>query len=300
MSRAKKPKHEYRQLDELHPFPAQTEFFVDLPDDQLEALAADIETNGLKNPPEILPQNSAGFPRNTIISGHQRVRALQMEGYDEVEVLVRYDLADADAARIEACFLEENQNRRHMSKLAQARVALRLVELEKRRRRGQLEHWEYATARDRVGKRIGMTGRNLQRYLCILRTPLPVQEAFDGGKLPLVLAARVGTLSSDVQTEIAERISRGEDAKQVVDSYKERKRRNVNALVNDLQKAIRGLDGRVAELRGRPRNGEIKTLEKGQQIIGQVIRQYRRNQKQHQKAMDKLQRLSVSRRSRHS
>src|SRR5436305_951492 len=64
-------RREIRKLKDLKPFPLQKDFFDDLPDHELEALAAGIERNGLRNPIEILPKNRAGYPPNTILNGHQ-------------------------------------------------------------------------------------------------------------------------------------------------------------------------------------------------------------------------------------
>ncbi len=51
----------------------------------------------------------------------------KLNGATETRVLVRYDLAEADAATIEKVFLDANVNRRHMDKLSIARVAYRAI-----------------------------------------------------------------------------------------------------------------------------------------------------------------------------
>src|SRR3954469_20477876 len=116
MGQRVEPRREKRLLRDLKPFPAQPLFFGDLSDHELEALAEDIKRNGLRNPIEVLPKNRAGYPADTIIRGHQRRRALELNGEAETTVLIRHDLADADA--IEKCFLEDNQHRRHLDPLA--------------------------------------------------------------------------------------------------------------------------------------------------------------------------------------
>src|SRR3954470_12962193 len=122
MGQRVEPRREKRLLGDLKPFPSQPRYFDDLSDHELKALAADVKQNGLRSPIEVLPKNRAGYPADTIISGHQRKRALELNGEAEATVLVRHDLADADADAVEKAFLDDNQLRRHLDPLARARV----------------------------------------------------------------------------------------------------------------------------------------------------------------------------------
>ena len=59
---------------------------------EIEALARDMDENGLRDPVEVLPDG-------TLVTGHQRVRAAGLLGWEEIDVVVRHDLADrGDAA----------------------------------------------------------------------------------------------------------------------------------------------------------------------------------------------------------
>src|SRR4051812_38496624 len=117
------PSEEDRRLDQLIEHPQQQDYFDHLSDHDLKALAADIKRNGLRQPIQIMPpDNTAGLPANTILDGHQRRRALQLNGETVARVIVRYDLLTVDAATVERAFLEPNQNRRHLDTLAKARV----------------------------------------------------------------------------------------------------------------------------------------------------------------------------------
>src|SRR5262245_48970232 len=161
-------RREKRQLSALMPFPHQKDYFDALSDADLALLAADIKANGLRNAIEVLPKNKAGYRPNTVISGHQRWRALELIGRVETEVLVRDDLAQADEAAIERAFLVENLARRQLDGLAKARIALRLYEIERQKPRGGLSGLDLGEARDRVGAAIGVSGRTLSRYLRVL------------------------------------------------------------------------------------------------------------------------------------
>lgn len=249
------PATERRRLDELVEHPYKRVFFGDLSEHDLAALADDIRRNGLRQPIQVLPRNKAGLKPNTIMDGHQRRRALVLNGVEVADVEVRYDLADADTAAVEQAFLEPNQNRRQLDPLAKARVALRLFEIENKRPRGQLRHHDLAEARDRVGRVIGMSGRNLNRYFRLLRTPTEVQDAFRAGALLLVTAEKVCDLDGETQKRIADRIRGGETPKEVVADHvggRDGRHRRANdalaAFHRNLTRALHDLDGRLDSL----------------------------------------------------
>jgi ParB-like chromosome segregation protein Spo0J len=122
MSKEMDARVEQRELSSSRPHPGQGHFFGDLSATEVQMLAEDIAQNGLQYMIEILPGNAAGLPVNTILTGHQRRRALELNGETEADVWVRYDLADADSATIERALLEENLNRRQLDKCDMARI----------------------------------------------------------------------------------------------------------------------------------------------------------------------------------
>lgn len=224
ISPAKQTKLEKRKLEKLLPFPLQATYYDPLSEHDLAALADDIRRNGLRQPIEILPRNAAGHPPNTILRGHQRQLALLLNGETEVDVLVRYDLAQASAEKIERAFHEDNQNRRHLDPLAKARVARRLYEIERGKSGENRRQDEDGELRDRVGKAIGMSGRNLARYLRVLQTPIEVQNAFRAGEVSLVAAEKVADIKPAAQAKLAKRIAAGEPAKKVISDAVQAKR----------------------------------------------------------------------------
>jgi hypothetical protein len=197
---------EERRLSQLVEHPLQRFYNDGFGDPALKALAADIRQNGQREMIQILPANRANLPANTILDGHQRCKALRLNGEHKTTVLVRYDLAQGDELTVEAAYLAFNAQRQHRDLLLRARTALRLIEIEKKRPRGQLRPWEVSEARDRVGQAIGMSGRNLNRYFKVLRTPLEVQNAFRAADLALVVAEKVADLQPASQQKLAERL----------------------------------------------------------------------------------------------
>ncbi|MGA2500398.1 MAG: ParB N-terminal domain-containing protein [Tepidisphaeraceae bacterium] len=191
-------------LSELRPYPRQCDFFDACTAAEDELLLADIQRHGLHVPIDVLPaDNAAGLPGLTILDGHRRVQLVRQLHRETIPCCVRNDLMDKTATEIEATFLQLNLNRRHLSSLARARIALRLFELERRRDRNTIRAGEEREARDRVGRQIGMTGRHLARLWRVLRTPPGVQRAVDAVGLDCTLASRVAGLAASEQEQIA-------------------------------------------------------------------------------------------------
>lgn len=279
----KSPNHaveEERRLDELIEHPMQNLYNDELGKQGLMSLAADIKLNGLREKIQILPANNkAGHPPNTTLDGRQRTKALLLNGETKTTVIVRYDLREADALTIEKVFLEFNAHRQHRDQLLQARTALRLFELEKKRSRGELRPWDEGEARDRVGKTIGMSGRNLNRYFRLLKTPVEVQNAHRKGKLQLVVAEKVADLDAKTQQKVAERIRDGEDPKRVVSEYlptREARHRKVAdavaSLVRGLERGRQDLDGRVDEVRPGHVAPHLEELRQAKVMIAMLIK----------------------------
>jgi len=294
-----KPEFEIRRLDQLKPHPLQDLYFGNFPVHKIRALADDIERNELKNPIEVLSANQAKLPVDTIIAGHKRRLALQLLGYEKTEVEVRYDFSEASAPEIELYFLDDNNNRQHLTKLAQARIALRRVEIEKNRDRGDLADWEHIEARDRVGAATGMTGRNLSRYMRILQTPSPVQNAFEKGELTLVTAEKVAGLTDQIQLQIAEQIEEGGVPKTIVESYISNANGRPRDVGTSLSRFLKGLaigveelGNRVSEIKKDIWKDDLPDLLEAQALINRLVVQIKRNVKRGRKQKNATQKIA--------
>jgi ParB-like chromosome segregation protein Spo0J len=259
-----------RKLADLKSHPLQAQVFGDLPDHELQALAADIKAKGLRQQIEVLADG-------TILKGHQRIRALRLNGDKYFDVLVRHDLVDAEPNVIEREFLEDNQYRRHVTPLAKARVAVRLLEIERGRDPGSLLKGQDEESRDRAGKALGMSGRTLSRYLLVLRTPLEVQQAFENGNLSLVLVGKVALLNDKVQQTVAERLRRGEEPKKLVAEYaKPQSNRHVKSgdafasFVRVLARGLEDLKGRTDKISSKAIGENIGTLKKARAMLREL------------------------------
>jgi ParB/RepB/Spo0J family partition protein len=214
---------EKRRLGELIDFPEQAKYFPPLSADDSASLADDIKRNGLRCPIEILPENEAGFPAQTIIKGHERRLALQALGKKYATVIVRVDLATASKTAIEQEFLEDNVNRRQLHPLDKARAAHRLLEIDESATKPHADlSVERPRLRERIGKAIGVSGRMVSRYIRVLSTPPEVQDAVRDGHITMVLADKVAGLDKKAQRVIASELRSRDDSaspKRIVQSH---------------------------------------------------------------------------------
>ena len=242
------------RLADLVPHPDQVKYFGPYGENERAALQSNIEANGLRVPIEVLPpRNRAGLPALTIISGHTRCEILI--GLDHVvsDVRVRHDLAKATRSEVDVEFIADNFARRQLDPLDRARVALRLFELERDKRgRKTVDHPPVeGELRDRIGLILGVSGRNLARYLLILKTPTEVQRAFQEKKLKLVEAAKIGALPKKTQLQFAARLRDGEDARAVFTGiFPPRDGKHMNA-ADALASFVRSLGKAHADLADR-------------------------------------------------
>lgn len=224
------------KISKLRDHPKQDEMFGDVDEIELAAFVENMRKNGLRTPIEITPNG-------IIITGHQRVRAAKLLGWTMIDVVIRYDLAALGPDVVEAHFVEDNFIRRHLGPLAKARCIKRLVELESGRESCEFSGTRLEDLKARIAARMGLSTRSVNRYLLLLKAPVAVQQAFDQGRLSLVLAGRVAIYSKTVQAEIARRIATNEKPAAVIAEFSNRKgsddaafafRRLVRTIVREL------------------------------------------------------------------
>ena len=271
---------EERNLLALKEHPLETEFYSDLTEQELQALAESIQRHDLRAKLHVMPdRNKAGLPKDCILDGHQRRKALLNLGWTTVMVVVRYHLLLRDASDVEAEYLSFNADRRHMDTLSRARVALRRFEIEKNRPRGELGMYEQIEARDRIAKlfRLG-SGRTASRYWRVLKTPLEVQNTFRDGKLPLVTAVSVARLPPAAQAEVAGRISAGESPQAAVAAFSPKSSNRhikvghaVGSLARALDTSLADLGDRIGQVRLAHVRVNEPELRRGQKLIGELL-----------------------------
>lgn len=264
----------FRDIDSLHPHPLQSAYYSACTEEEDRALLGSLQKEGQKQPVVILPDG-------TILDGHRRVILLKQLGITEVWVEVREDLANADPSTIEKAFLEYNFNRRQLHPLDQARIGLRLYEIERQRPFDKLSGGRQKEARDRVGKLLGVSGRNLQRYMNILRTPPAIQHAVKAGYLTTKLAESIFRTAVELQNELATQLKDVKDAKtatSLVSLYLPVRAASADAAADAVTAFVRCLRSNLSQL--LPHLNRIdadvvlphrRTLRQGQDLIRRLL-----------------------------
>jgi ParB/RepB/Spo0J family partition protein len=200
-----------RRSRDLRPHPRQNEVFDSLNEAELDALAASIEKHGLQHPVHITPDG-------IILSGHQRVAAAQKLGWVMIDVIVRFDLVAQGDIALGEFFVEENLSRRQLDPIGMARAYRELQRIEKLQRpRCRTKNGaERQDLRDRLAKRFGKSGRQLDRMLRLLELPRAVQRAISLHTLPVSLAENLFKLSPDRREEAASAIEAGGNPRNVI------------------------------------------------------------------------------------
>ena len=272
------PERQQLKLSQLQDYPLQSQTYSPSSVDEDERLK-NVLCTGVYDPLHVMPPNNkAGLPEYTKLDGHRRARLLAELGQEEAEVIVRYDLVNADRTYVDMAFYDFALGRRNSHPLDLARMVLRRYELEKGRSRGKLRQQDEMEARDRVGKAIGMSGRNLHRYFRLLLTPDEVQRAVRDGQLSLVMGEKVEGVTKLQQAEIAQRIRGGENAKKVIGEYiakaSDRHRKAEDAfiaLTKDLERALADLEDRPNKIYCQTLKEHTPLLERSQKLITKLI-----------------------------
>src|SRR4051812_38618228 len=105
------------------------------------------------------------LPDGTIVAGHRRAQAARHLGWSKVEVWVRDDLKAQGDAAVEDRFIWDNLGRRQMGPLEIARCYQRLKTNFRVNQSDRLSDRDKRDLRDQIGQRLGLSGRNLDRYL---------------------------------------------------------------------------------------------------------------------------------------
>ncbi len=202
------------RISELSAHPSQDNTYGNLPPHEFSALKADIARRGVRTPIEV---TSAGV----IVDGHQRVRACQELGIEEIDAVICDDQSQQE---IDESFVLANLVRRQLDPVAKAKALQTLMEIE-RRRRETADDPDGGDLRDLIAKRLGgdISGRTVDRLLQLIRLPAAIYRAVSAGELPMTKALLVEKLPGDIQQAIANRIASGDAARAVVAEYLPRK-----------------------------------------------------------------------------
>jgi len=269
---------ERRLLADLQPHPLLSDIQLDPDSSHFKQWQADLADNGQTNIIEITPDGD-------VIGGLQWFLAAQELEYDHVRVWVRSDLSDEEAA-IRA--LESTYNNLPLSGLAKARTLVALRDRQKAKdfreaygpesvRRPLLRNRE---ALRKVLKELHpeKSERSLDRYACVLNTPVEVQDAVDRGELKLAVAGRVSKRGDKLQKEIARRLRAGEEPAAVVEELapvRERYKppgRKIGRVYRAWEDGVDELEPDFDRIKSCLSSDDLPQLLKVHKFVGELIR----------------------------
>jgi ParB family chromosome partitioning protein len=261
------------ELGRFQENPLQRLVFAEPPEHEVEELAADLRANGQTTPVEALPNG-------LLLAGHKRLAAAKRLGWKQLDTWVRADLAN-DPAAAETRLIADNLVRRQLTPLELAACYVRIRDLEKNNPGGLMLGYQGGELRDRIGKRLGISGRTLDRYLRASAAPQEVRAAVAAGQLAVTVAEQVAGLSKQQQAEIVEQLRGGGEPREVVRRFlNTAPRRAKNAidakdrLVKALTRAAADLDNRVEEVH-RLTTADMEALRAGERLLRRLQEQGR-------------------------
>lgn len=185
------PKAAAPSRPELHPLCA---IFPPLPTDELARLAADIRTNGLREPIALFEER--------VLDGQNRLAACAQAGVEPTYA----DLPpDTDVVGF---VIAKNVSRRHLDLAQRAMIAARLANcLEGRPRKTASNE---AVSQTRAAELTGVPRTAVQRAARIIQKAIPaLVDAVAGGRVPLAAAAKLSASPAAEQKERLEAILAG-------------------------------------------------------------------------------------------
>jgi ParB/RepB/Spo0J family partition protein len=264
-------------IADLGPYPRQANVFKDLSDAELRSLANDIAVNGQREPIDVLPDM-------TIITGHQRVRAIKLLGRETIRAIVRHDLS-GKPGEVYQLFLRDNLNRRHLGPLAIARCYRELrqtVQSECQSDRSVKIGSLRATVIEQLASvDFRISDRTLSRYVELLDLPRSIQDAIEGKRLTKRNGRSILEMSNAHQQEIADACAAGATKKDLSQllvtlkgGVKSRAHRRVAESVGVLA-AIGKPGGPLSEIATRysADNGFVDRLEKANETVKELLKE---------------------------
>ena len=252
-----------------------------LDNDEMETLSASIESEGILNPLIARPAEGDSLE---LVSGHRRLHAAKKLGLKKVPVIVK-DMTDEQA---DVWMVDLNLNRETILPSEKAKAIKLKYNAIKRSWGGARTPLEGGKCRSSsaeiIAKEMGMTDRNLRRYILLADMTDKLLDRVDAGTLTQRVAEQLAHLSSSAQDMVDEYLNGGGTISQ--DAAKQLKV-NFGNVESVSEKDLLGV-----------LNGKAKKPVKAKNLIRKIIKELQEpeldftlNEKDRALALDRIQQI---------
>ena len=188
------------ELGRIHSFPNHP--FKVLDDEKMETLVDSIRENGVLNPVIVRPDNTGNYE---MISGHRRLHAAEIAGLKKIPAIVK-EMTD-DEAIIK--MVDANIQREEILPSERAwSLKMKMDALSRQGKRTDLTSGQNVPklTSEILGEEIGMSGRQVKRFVRLTELISELLELVDNKKLGFVMAVDISYFDKTIQQWIYEYI----------------------------------------------------------------------------------------------
>ena len=188
------------EIGRIHSFPNHP--FKVLDDDKMETLVDSIRENGILNPVIVRPDQTGNYE---MISGHRRLHAAGIVGLKKIPAIVK-EMTDDEATIV---MVDANVQREEILPSERAwSLKMKMDALSRQGKRTDLTsgHGVPKLTEDVLGEEIGISGRQVKRYIRLTELIPELLELIDSKKLQFVLGVDISYFDEQVQKWVYEYI----------------------------------------------------------------------------------------------
>ena len=180
-------------LINLHEFKNHPFHVVD--DERMEELVQSIKEKGVLSPAIVRKREKGGYE---IISGHRRKRACELAGLLSMPVIIK-DLDDDEATIL---MVDANIQRENILPSERAfSLQMKMKAFKNQGKRTDLTSGQVGPklASEEIGNEVGISGRQVKRYVSLTKLLPELLEKVDSGKIGFVPAVNLSGIEKDAQ-----------------------------------------------------------------------------------------------------
>lgn len=190
------------EISKLHPF--ENHPYKVLDNEEMEALAESIRTDGILSPLIVRPLENTG--EYEVISGHRRLYAAQKAGLKTIPAFV-YEISREEAAIL---LVDSNLHREHILPSEKAFAYRMKMEALKHQGRTSPQFGEKMVTAEKVGMDGGDSKNQVLRYVRLTYLIPDLLQLVDNGKIALTPAVELSYLPQNAQAVLLEEIHRND------------------------------------------------------------------------------------------